>query len=62
LLASKLEDRPLLIGEHDRARASPDRQTRAGCAIHASDIRRSIDVPDRATQFGFRAAENKTVV
>jgi hypothetical protein len=48
LFAAQFQDGAILVGQHDRARASPDRKARACRTIDARNIRRPPDLGDPA--------------
>jgi hypothetical protein len=62
LTAGQFQHRALLVGEHDRAGAAADRKARAGSAVDAGDIRRTVDVADPAAQHRLRPAEHQAVI
>ena len=50
LIAGKVQDRAVLVGQDDGLRAADDGAARAGRAIDAFDIARTVDVADGAAQ------------
>ena len=62
LAAAQFQHGALLVGQQDRACASPDRKTRACRTVDARNVRRPPDVAHPSAQHSLRAAEDEAVV
>jgi len=61
LAARQRQHCAVLVGQHDPARASADRDARAGSTVDAVDVGRPSNVADGADKIRRRGAEGKSI-